>query len=228
MATSDSKDDFSNDDFWDRMRESEPDIFKAFLWCRLIPQLHEEYPCTNTKTAKHQKSQYTKWILKYQHFFEGISDAPYIKENYYYKAETLQRIQESYGRVINLSRLLDEDFDYSKFLFWRTRLNIPTEKVWDFEDLDRALDVKLKLHSGDIEKCENLREAHKCLCQYVQFNINFMDKHIREMDKENASQAWLEEYADFKTREKECDESGPNLDDGNKEGRVEAKKKFRK
>ena len=29
------------------MRESESDVLQAFLWCRLIPHLHEEYPCTN-------------------------------------------------------------------------------------------------------------------------------------------------------------------------------------
>ena len=55
MATSDSK-----DGFWDRMRESEPDVLKAYLWCRLIPHLHEEYPCTNTKTGQHPKTHYTK------------------------------------------------------------------------------------------------------------------------------------------------------------------------
>ena len=138
MATFNSK-----DDFWDRMRASKPDLFKAYLWCRLIPHLHEEYPCTNTKTAQHPKTHYTKWILKYQDFFEGISDAHYIKENYFYKPKTLRRIQESYARVIDLSRLLDKDFHYSKFLLWRTWLNIPTEKVWGFEDLDQALHVKL-------------------------------------------------------------------------------------
>ena len=75
--------------FWDGMRESEPDIFQALLWCRLIPHLHEEYPCTNTKNAQHPKKHYTQWILKYQDFFDGISDAHYIKENFYYKDATL-------------------------------------------------------------------------------------------------------------------------------------------
>ena len=84
MATSDS-----NNEFWDGMRASEPDVLKAFLWCRLIPHLHEEYPCTNTKTEQHLKKHYTKWLLKYQDFFNGISDAHYIQEHYFYKPKTL-------------------------------------------------------------------------------------------------------------------------------------------
>ena len=190
-------------DFYERMRESAPDVFKAYLWCRLIPHLHEEYPCTNTKTGQHPKKHYSDWILKYQDLFSAISSTHYINKRNYYKPETLHRIQQSYARAISQSRLLDHDFDFSKFFVWKTQLNIPTDKVWDFEDLDKALDVKLKLHSGDIEKCEKLREAHERLCQYVQYNIDFMDEHILKLDKEKASEAWLEAYADLKNREKE-------------------------
>ena len=106
MATSSTE-----KDFWDRFVESEPDVLQATLWCRLIPHLHEEYPCTNTTTTQHPKKHYQQWILKYQDLFNGVSDAHYIEKHYYYKDATLRGIQESYTRVINQVRRLDEEFD---------------------------------------------------------------------------------------------------------------------
>ena len=211
-------------DFWDALRENEPDVLQATLWCRLIPHLHEEYPCTNTTTTQHPKKHYQQWILKYQDLFNGVSDAHYIEKHLYYKDATLRGIQECYARVINQVRRLDEEFDYSKFLGWITLLNIPANKVWDLEDLDRALRVKLELHSGNEEKCKNLREAHNCLSKYVEYNIDFMDEYMKKMDKDTASQAWLEAYAEAKTRETESDENVPNLDNGDKVGNGVAKK----
>ena len=207
-------------DFWDELRECEPDVLQATLWCRLIPHLHEEYPCTNTTTTQHPKKHYQQWILKYQDLFNGVSDAHYIEKHYYYKYATLRGIQESYARVINFVQRLDEEFDYSKFLGWITLLNIPADKVWDFEDLDRALRVKLELHSGNEEKCKNLREAHNCLSKYVEYNIDFMDDHMKKMDKETASQAWMEAYAEAKIRQ---DESVPNASDMDKDENTEDK-----
>ena len=94
-------------------------------------------------------------------------------------------------------------------------MNLTTEKVWDIADVDRALAAKLKKHSGNVKKCEILREGHEVLCEYIKFNIDYMDEHLKKMEKNEASEAWLEEYAEFKIREKENEIKSSEPDNNN-------------
>ena len=105
-------------------------------------------------------------------------------------------IQESYERLINLSRCLDNHYYYCDLLVSKTRLNLSSAKVWDLADLDQALDGKLKIHSGDSKKCEDLREAHARIKTYIQFNIDYMDEYVDKLDRGEASGEWLEAFAE--------------------------------
>ena len=62
--------------------------------------------------------------------------------------------------------------------------------MWDLADIDQVLDGKLKIHSGDTKKCQDLQEAHACIKTYIQFNIDYMNQYVDKLDTENASRAW--------------------------------------
>ena len=56
--------------------------------------------------------------------------------------------------------------------------------MWDLADIDQVLDGKLKIHSGDTKKCQDLQEAHACIKTYIQFNIDYMNQYVDKLDTE--------------------------------------------